>query len=55
MKLPEMFTNRKAREDFKDKMEVAMAVIVLTSFAYTKYKNRKDSHIDITSFGQEQS
>lgn len=53
MKLPEIFTDRKAREDLKDKVEVVMAVVVLAGFAYKQYKKRQDPIVDITSFDQE--
>ena len=53
MKLPEILKNRQARENLKDKFEVVMAVVVLTSFVYNKYKDHKDPHINITSLDQE--
>ena len=43
MNTPAIFTDRKARENFKDKFEVVMAVIVLGSFLYKKSKQAKES------------
>lgn len=43
MKMPAMFTDRKARESFKDKFELAMAVIVIGNFIHKKYKESKES------------
>lgn len=40
MNLRAILTDRKAREEFKDKVEVVMAVVVLTGFAYKKIKAR---------------
>lgn len=37
-----LLTDRKAREALKDKIEVAMAVVVLTGFAYKKYQERQN-------------
>lgn len=42
VKMPEIVTDRKVREDFKDKVEVVMAVFVLTGFVYKKI-NKKDN------------
>lgn len=43
MNLPTIFTDRVARENFKDKVEVVMAVIVLTGFVYKKVRRGNDS------------
>ena len=40
MRMPAIVTDRKAREEFKDKVEVVMAVFVLMGFAYKKLKGR---------------
>lgn len=48
-KLQDIFTDRKSREDFKDKVEVVMAAIVLTGFVYKKIKARNNPVYDITS------
>lgn len=42
MRFQRYFTDRKAREDLKDKIEVVMAVVVLTGFAYKKYQERQN-------------
>lgn len=42
MQMPAIITDRTAREAFKDKVEVVMAVFVLSGFAYKKYKAHQD-------------
>ena len=41
MKMPAIITDRSRREEFKDKVEVVMAVFVLTGFAWKKYQARQ--------------
>lgn len=48
-----LLTDRKAREDLREKFEVAMAAVVLTGFVIKKVKSHRDSAVDITSFGKE--
>lgn len=55
MKIPNIITNRKAREDLKEKFEVVMAVAVITGFLYKRYKKSQDPYIDITSLDKEKS
>lgn len=43
MQMPSIVTDRKARENFKDKLEVVMAVVVLTGFVHKKIKARGNS------------
>lgn len=40
MFIQKLLTDKKARDDLKEKFEVAMAVVVLTGFAYKKYTER---------------
>jgi hypothetical protein len=54
-KLQHILSDRKAREDLKDKFEVVMAVVVLTGFVYKKYKNKNDGYVDISSLPKENS
>lgn len=48
MQMPAIVTDRKVRENFKDKVEVVMAVVVLTGFVHKKLKERNTSatHIE---------
>lgn len=55
MNIQALLTDRKTREDLKDKIEVVMAVVVLTGFIYKKVKKPNDGYTDITSFDQEKS
>lgn len=40
--LTKLIKDRKAREDLKDKIEVVMAVFVLTGFVVKKIKEKKE-------------
>lgn len=54
-KLNKLFTDREAREDLKDKVELVMAVFVISGFVYKKFKNRNDGYVDISSLPKEKS
>ena len=43
MKMPAIVTDRSARENFKDKVEVVMAVFVLSGFIYKKFQQNNES------------
>lgn len=45
MQMPAIVTDRKVRENFKDKVEVVMAVVVLTGFVYKKVKQHQETPI----------
>lgn len=53
MNIKKIFTERSAREEFKDKLEVFMAVVVLSSYAYKKYKESQETP-EILESNQEQ-
>lgn len=42
MKMPAFLATREARDSFKDKFEVFMAVVVLTNFVYKKAKQSQE-------------
>jgi hypothetical protein len=46
MNKPAIFTDRKARESFKDKFEVVMAVIVIGSFIHKKVKQHQEETLE---------
>lgn len=43
MKLPSIVTDKKARDDIKEKFEVVMAVCVLVGFGYKKIQEKKEN------------
>lgn len=42
MKLPAIISDRKARDELKDKVEVVLAVVCITQFAYSKIKKHNN-------------
>ena len=48
MQMPAIVTDRKVRENFKDKVEVVMAVVVLTGFVYKKIKKTSTPDVAVT-------
>lgn len=42
MRLPAIITDKSKRDDLKEKVEVAFAVLTITGFAIKKYKEKKE-------------
>lgn len=42
MNMPAIITDKKVRDEVKEKIEVVMAIFVLTGFVYKKIKDKKE-------------